>query len=41
VGPLRRQRDAIVYTPIGNDSTRMAALLSGDIDFTMTRRRRI
>ncbi|MFI4928683.1 MAG: ABC transporter substrate-binding protein [Burkholderiales bacterium] len=24
----------IVYTPIGNDSTRMAALLSGDIDFT-------
>ena len=24
----------IVYTPIGNDATRMAALLSGDIDFT-------
>src|SRR5262245_17860645 len=24
----------MVYTPIGNDSTRMAALLSGDIDFT-------
>jgi peptide/nickel transport system substrate-binding protein len=24
----------IVYTPIGNDSTRVAALLSGDIDFT-------
>jgi peptide/nickel transport system substrate-binding protein len=24
----------IVYTPIGNDGTRMAALLSGDIDFT-------
>ena len=24
----------IVYTPIGNDSTRMAALLSGDVDLT-------
>ena len=24
----------IVYTPIGNDGTRTAALLSGDIDFT-------
>ena len=24
----------VVYTPIGNDSTRMAALLSGDIDLT-------
>ena len=24
----------IVYTPIGNDSTRLAALLSGDVDFT-------
>jgi peptide/nickel transport system substrate-binding protein len=24
----------VVYTPIGNDATRMAALLSGDIDFT-------
>lgn len=26
--------DEVVYTPIGNDATRTAALISGDIDFT-------
>ncbi|MEO8938485.1 MAG: ABC transporter substrate-binding protein [Burkholderiaceae bacterium] len=32
-GPKEGNVDELVYTPIGSDATRMAALLSGEIDF--------